>query len=269
MIPAPSRALLAMPANLETAPDLPPPRAFGREPGDLDFDFAGTDRLGLATALVAACTSGPRDAGRAWELPVGARIGRLLRIVALTEASDALPVALRCPAAECGKTLEVSLPFERLPVGTQEAATVDVPLADGSNVRLRRPTGRDQQTWRAQTFRTQRDALAGIVASLMVPPSHAPDDALPVLSAAMERFDPLTAFRVSTECPHCGEDVTILVDLEAEALRRLAAHRRALLLEIHALATQYGWSESAILAVPPRRRARYLQLIEAARPRTP
>jgi hypothetical protein len=257
-------------ANVETAPDLPPPRAFGREPGDLDLDFSATDRLHLATALVAACSSRPCDPERAWALPVGTRIERLLRIVALTEESDALPVALRCPAAECGKTLEVNLPFDRLPTGTSEDVTVDVPLASGNVVRLRRPTGSDQQTWRTQTFRTQRDALAGIVATLTVSATNPlDDDALAPLSAAMESFDPLTAFRVSTECPYCGEHATILVDLEAEALRHLASHRRALLLQIHALATQYGWSEAAILAVPPRRRARYLQLIEAAHPRSP
>ena len=34
-----------------------------------------------------------------------------------------------------------------------------------------------------------------------------------------------------------------------------------MLLDIHALARAYGWSESDILALPPRRRQAYLELV--------
>ena len=57
----------------------------------------------------------------------------------------------------------------------------------------------------------------------------------------------------------------VAVDLEALALRRLYARQDALLATVHRLASRYGWTESEVLAVPARRRARYLALIEEER----
>jgi hypothetical protein len=44
--------------------------------------------------------------------------------------------------------------------------------------------------------------------------------------------------------------------------RELAASSRRLLLQIHALAGAYGWTEAEILALSPPRRATYVKLIE-------
>lgn len=264
-------------ANVETAlgfsasGEFPPARAFGSERSDLDFDFEGGDRTALATAIVAACAQdadhpeGLRE--QAWALPVGTRVTRLLRIAELTIESNALSLTRNCAAAVCGRTLEISLPFARLLNASTGETILEATLPRGEKVRLRRPTGRDQLAWQARNFNTQREALTEIVQTLIISgPEDVPfdDEAIATLAGAMEEFDPLTAFRLITTCPYCGVEATFAVDLEVEVLRLLAAHRSALLRDVYALATQYGWNEAEIIALPLRRRAEYLRIIEVA-----
>jgi hypothetical protein len=52
------------------------------------------------------------------------------------------------------------------------------------------------------------------------------------------------------------------VDVAALTLARLAAVQRRTIEEVHVLARRYHWSEAEVLAVPPRRRARYLALLD-------
>lgn len=216
----------------------------------------------------------------AWNLPLGRRIARLLRIVALSAESDALALTLRCPCAECAQAFEITLSFAQLldssPGETSGAEILQFPLGE-SALALRLPTGRDQAAWQKHTYGTAREATESIVRSLLVasprsgtgvPPVISEDPAvtpeqLAPLAAALEEADPLVAFQVSTRCPNCERAVEIPVDLEQVALQRLAALRRSLLREIHALASRYGWNEEQILAIAPARRAEYLRLIDA------
>ena len=85
---------------------------------------------------------------------------------------------------------------------------------------------------------------------------------LTAIAAALSEHDPLVDFTVSCECPDCGQPADIAIDLEGVALGRLAAVRRALLVDVHVLASAYGWAEPEILAIPPQRRARYRAFIE-------
>ena len=83
------------------------------------------------------------------------------------------------------------------------------------------------------------------------------------MSAQLEDLDPLPAFQVSTSCPACGKTADIPVDLEATLLAVLQREQRALVVDVHNLASRYGWNEEEILALPPHRRATYRRLIEA------
>ncbi len=242
------------------------------------------DRLVLATAIAARCSRAngaadlPRRLEQAWAMPVSARIARLIRVVALTEGVDDLEIVLLCPDPDCACALEVDLPLERL-LGEESGgealmpgAAIGVEVNTGKHVHLRRPTGNDQREWRAHRFLTTQEALLAVVKSLTVPPAEAislGDNELSLLAGAMEEIDALAAFRVITVCPHCNREATIPVDLELEALRRLASTQRALVREIYFLASRFGWTEAEILAVPAKRRARYLLMIDATEEPTP
>jgi hypothetical protein len=86
----------------------------------------------------------------------------------------------------------------------------------------------------------------------------------PVRKRAVETFDEVhegAEFTCIASCPQCGavelEDLDIGRFLWFEV--RNAAKR--LLVEIHELASAYGWSESAILALSAQRRQSYLAMV--------
>jgi hypothetical protein len=240
-------------------------RPFGRAQ-DLDVEFADEDRPRLVTALLSLCSESS-DAEFWWDQTVGTRIGALLRVLAQTEGNaSGLTVTLRCRQSQCGEPFEVVLSFNALfdAAPTREIATAQpdpVVLPDGRSVAVRRPTGRDLRNWSAKRGASRHEAVAAMLDTLVVEGSVGPDDA-PVIAEAMATHDPLVSYFVSCACPTCGVESEQRVDLEAVALARLGARQRALLREIHVLASQYGWTEGEILAIAPARRARYLDLIE-------
>jgi hypothetical protein len=272
-----SAAILA--SSHSPTPPLPAPRAFATLPADLDLDFNFDDRAALVTRVLALCCVGdalPSEIREtaAWNLPLSARIARLLRILELTTAEGNLTVHQTCADPACRQIFEFALPLEPLQRQAQESAAVDnvvrFPRENSAPFALRLPTGRDQASWRREHHENQAAALNAIVRSLAIEPPDLPalsPEQLQPIAAAMGAADPLVAFRVHTACPHCRRTGEFDVDLEGIALRELERFRRAVLVDVHVLASQYGWSEAEVLAIPPRRRADYRNLI-AARERT-
>ena len=69
------------------------------------------------------------------------------------------------------------------------------------------------------------------------------------IQRAMEQLAPSLDLDIDTNCPNCGQPGSIAFSLEAFLLQALAQERRFLTLEIHRLATAYGWSLSDILSL--------------------
>jgi hypothetical protein len=250
----------------DPAAHTPPWRGFGQR-ADLDLDFSGADRPALVSTLLAACAAQVAEAGWPWALTLAERIGALVNIVLQTEGGDSIALSLRCP--DCAEALELAVPCAVLLREAQRNHAephVDVALDASRSLRLRRPTAADQRAWRADTYGSEEEAAAAILRSLVV--SGAADAAalaagdLQQVSDAMEAFDPLASFQVSTVCPRCGAQATVPVDLEAALLARLRAHQGALLVQVHRLASAYGWTEEQVLSIPPHRREQYLLLVE-------
>jgi hypothetical protein len=236
-------------------------RPFGRAAEDLEFDFSSADRPALVTALLAACAV-PTDAGHWWRQPVSARTEALLALLHESEGGELLALTIRCEAVACGARFEIELPYAALTVGSAAGGTIEVQRDDGGPLSLRLPTGEDLRAWRAWPSANRERAADAVLATLRVAGELRPDDEARA-AAALTEADPLVAFSVFCACPSCGHDAEREVDLEDVVLQRLAARQRALLREVHALASRYGWTECDILAVAPARRARYLELIEA------
>jgi hypothetical protein len=277
MSPASSSSLTPPPDRSASAPSTNV-RAFGREPSDLDVRFDTADRPSLVTALLSRCTDACRIASTDhelfwWNQTLSARIAALLRIACATAETSSLRAPLRCTAAACQQPFEIELPLAALleSAPTTPGELLPFTLPQGHPLTLRRPTGHDQVAWRTLRPRSRTEALQTIVRSLVVDgdwPLDADTTAfastLESLANAMEDFDPLVSFRVHTACPHCNSIIDTPVDLEALAIDQLHRTQRALLREVHQLATRYGWSEADTLAVPAWRRAHYLRLIADA-----
>ena len=235
-------------------------RPFGRAAEDLELDFSANDRPALVTALLVACTA-PSDADRWWQCPVGERTAALLALLGESEGAETIALSLRCEAAGCGARLEIELPCAALAVPPPAGRTITLHRDAGDAFSLRRPTGEDLRAWRALRPASREQALLAMLTSLRIAGEPRPDDAARAAEALADA-DPLVDFSVVCVCPTCGHEAEHEIDLEGLALQRLAGRQRALLHEVHTLASHYGWTESEILAVAPARRARYFDLIE-------
>jgi hypothetical protein len=80
------------------------------------------------------------------------------------------------------------------------------------------------------------------------------------IGAALEARDPGAVVSVDVACPACGAAETCFLDPPAFMWRRLVSDAQRLLYEVHTLAAAYGWREADVLALPSRRRRRYLRL---------
>jgi len=78
---------------------------------------------------------------------------------------------------------------------------------------------------------------------------------------ALKRLAPLLSDELEGQCPHCGAAQTAWFEPGEFVLSELRQEASAIYEEVHLLASRYGWSEEAILAMPTSRRLRYAELV--------
>lgn len=238
-------------------------RVFGQAE-DLDIDFTRASRNAVVSHVLETCgaDSDPES------LPLGARIGALAEILGLTRSATALQIDVWCSVPACGETYQVDLPLDSIVDLASEAMhrpIVEVPMDDGTPLRLRRPTGEHQRLWQTRRFASMADAELALLQSLLVDSERAAELDEPqvaLIDRSMEELDPLPCFGVVSRCPECGDEGDHLLDLEAWLLARLQRLQRSLLAEVHRFAERYGWTEAQTLRIPAWRRQAYLELIE-------
>jgi len=85
------------------------------------------------------------------------------------------------------------------------------------------------------------------------------------VSRAMTALAPSLTGTVAARCPACGGSELLQFDPVTYSLTELRDAASGLYEEVHLLASAFGWTEDAILALPRRRRARYAELIRTQR----
>lgn len=80
------------------------------------------------------------------------------------------------------------------------------------------------------------------------------------IAEAVEAADPGADLALNVACPECGAATRAELDIASYLWTELDAWARDVLLDVHLLATAYGWSEPEILALSPLRRRYYLEL---------
>jgi hypothetical protein len=143
----------------------------------------------------------------------------------------------------------------------------------------RRQFPASQVTWqeKGRRYRLRAVTTDDLLATLGVPePSAAQDlllarclelSAAPAASSEVRRrFEELNmASELScfVDCPGCSSLELLDLDMARFLWQEVRYAARRLLGEIHQLASAYGWSERAIAAMRPGRRAAYLELLSA------
>lgn len=242
-----------------------------------------------AARLLAVWEEGlPRTAaGRAWTLHRAARppagteellavpVGeRETDLYVLRQAlfGDRMQVRLECTA--CGEAMEFELDAGEL-VQRFRTPRPEEPLrvtADGWEVDFRLPAVADLDAAAASApdAESARDELLArcIVAARRdgedVPAGRLlallPDTVLARLSEAASEADPAAEVTLDIACPACGAVTPAELDIASYLWTELDAWARDVLLDVHLLATAYGWTEPEILALSPTRRRHYLEL---------
>jgi len=214
--------------------------------------------------------AGPGELPR---VPVGEREADLY---ALRRAlfGDRMQVVLECTA--CGEAMEFDLDAGELaarPPRQREPLRVS---ADGWEIDFRLPAVADLEAAAAGAAGTDDPPAAArglLVASCTVTarrdgaevPAERLLDLLPErvrdrIAAAAEEADPSAEITLDIACPECGTRTPAALDITSYLWTELDAWARDLLLDVHLLATAYGWTEPDILALSPARRRYYLEL---------
>ncbi len=201
-------------------------------------------------------------------VPVGEREADLF---ALRRALFGEQMQVRVECTACGEAMEFDLDATKLGA---RARTPDGPLrvADGAwVVRFRLPTGADLAVAGAapDPAEARRRLMARCAVSAArggedVPPDQLadllPESVQRRLAETAAEADPAADTTLHISCPECGGTTPAELDIASYLWTELDTWARDVLLDVHLLASAYGWSEPEILALTPLRRRYYLEL---------
>jgi hypothetical protein len=107
-------------------------------------------------------------------------------------------------------------------------------------------------------------AIDGVAAEATdVPVIAMPETLVTTLAERLAAADPQAAMELALSCPGCRHQWSVAFDILTYLWGELEDWAQRLLLDIHAIASAYGWSERDILTMSPRRRRMYLDLLGA------
>jgi len=198
-------------------------------------------------------------ADRFARLPLGLVNASLLKMRA---ALFGPRVELQVECEHCGETLDIPLAIDELLAGQAEPDDIGEIEVGGFHFRL--PASRDLATI-AYELDPEAAALRLLEACCVARPADAPVtvELLAEADPCLEAADPLAELTLSVTCAACGSASEVPLEAGALLWDDIQVYARALLAQVHALASAYGWTEEEILALPPRRRTAYLNLVGA------
>lgn len=196
-------------------------------------------------------------AGDPAELPVGERDGRLLELRELL-FGDELEGVADCPA--CGEEVEYGMETGSLPARRPESGAFELTVR-GHRLTVRLPTGADLAD---AASLGELEGACTLLLERCVGERDAetlPAEVVAELSERLSEADPLADARLALTCPACEHSWSLSFEVGAWLWSELESWARRTLLDVHALASAYGWSEAEILALGPRREL-YLELVD-------
>lgn len=226
---------------------------------------AGLGEAPVGRALLLHGTARPDlDTGRLPQLPVGEREADLFAL-RRTLFGERMQVRLACAA--CGEDMEFDLDAGELAGslgGRSSAESVVRVQQDGWDVEFRLPSVADL-TAAARAADPRTALLARCLVSTVRDGTAVAGAELPAavqrrISDAVEAADPGADLALNVACPECGQATRAELDIASYLWTELDTWARDVLLDVHLLATAYGWSEPEILALSPTRRRYYLEL---------
>ncbi|MGY6020822.1 T4 family baseplate hub assembly chaperone [Streptomyces spinosirectus] len=202
------------------------------------------------------------DVSRLPAVPVGEREADLF---ALRRALFGERMQVRLECAACGQDMEFDLDAGELAGSLGGRGEQVVRVQEGGwDVEFRLPGIADlEAAARSADPRTALLARCLVSAARGGSPVAGPELPATVqhrIAEAVEAADPGADLVLDIACPECGAATRAELDIASYLWTELDAWARDVLLDVHLLATAYGWSEPEILALSPTRRRYYLEL---------
>jgi hypothetical protein len=163
---------------------------------------------------------------------------------------------------QCGDKLEFGLDSQAL---VQEHAAQSPQPVEVKGRVFRLPTSRDLAEIAAESDPSVA-ARRLLDHCLLLASSAAPswtDAELESVGERMAAADPLAEIRLHFQCPVCGAEFDESLDLALFLWSELEGPAKRLLLDVHAPASAYGWSEPQVLSLSQARRDFYLKMVQA------
>ena len=204
-----------------------------------------------------------------WEtlesLPVGTRDYRLLMLREWTFGSQ-VTCSIYCP--QCGEHLELAFETDAIRSAPPENESFSLE-ADGYQVVYRSPNSRDLLRAPAQSLREGHDQvfadciLEALQDDVPVGWTDLPDSIVEQVVAGMEAANEQSDVRFDLTCAVCQCRWQTLFDIVTYFWDEIDRWAKRMVADIHVIAGAYGWSEGDILALNPRRRKLYIDLIQS------
>ena len=96
-----------------------------------------------------------------------------------------------------------------------------------------------------------------------IDPATLPASVLKLVGEKMAEADPQAEVQIALNCPTCAHKWSTVFDILSYLWGEIEDWADRLLLEVHTLASAYGWSERDIIAMSARRRRLYLEMVGA------
>jgi hypothetical protein len=213
--------------------------------------------------LAVACPGTPREELR--RLTVGQRDACLFVLRGLTFGPQAVGLAT-CP--DCSERHELVFPLADLGVIPAGKPDDVLEFAEGGiELSFRLPNSADLAAIGDQTDPTrarlrlfERCLLSVRRDGSGIAASELPDQIIDLVSERMGQADPQGDVEIALCCKSCNREWQEPFDILSFFWTEIHAWANKILMEVHSLASSYGWSEADILAMHPWRRHFYLEM---------
>ncbi len=202
------------------------------------------------------------------KLTIGQRDGSLLYLWEKTFGSVFKGYS-KCP--NCRQQLEFDISPENIRVLPEAACSEEKKSTEliYKNIRIsfRLPSSIDlaavadcKDVRTAQTLIIKRCVLDALVDGKPVGVEELTAETISKLLSHMAESDPQAEIFLDFQCPACSHKWQMLFDIVTFFWKEISRQARRLLMEVHTLASSYGWREEDILSMSSVRRQSYLKM---------
>jgi hypothetical protein len=231
------------------------------------WEIGATQSLAHRALLLLAAANPDRPYEALTRLSLGQRDVLLMTLREWLFGPQLISVA-SCP--NCGERLQLTLSSHDLYAAEREESDSIALAVEGYSIRYRLPDStdllalsQDETVGDARSSLLRRCVQSIDCAGQAQPIEMVPAPVIDAIVAHMAQADSQADVQLDLNCPACQHHWLAAFDAVSFFWKEIDDWARRTVRDIHTIASTYGWSEAAILALSPARRQLYLDLIEA------